>query len=548
MLKYLIESTNPLAQFVQITIYIPVSGLSNVLLQLPAWRAGRYQLANFAQNIRNLRVRTPEGNPLTTSKLTKDLWEFTPVELGEYQVSYEYYCAKMDAGSCWLDDEQLYLNFVNCCFEVKGSAEQRIEVEVCYPPHYNYCTTLLQENDRLYASDFQQLADSSFLASQNLTHDCFETQGVSFHLCFHGDVCFNLNEFKITVQRFAEKQIKAFGEFPVKEYHFIFELLPYPHYHGVEHQRGTVITFGPAESLSERTQMNELMGVTCHELYHAWNVCQIRPCEIMPYDFSKEAYHKAGWVVEGITTYMGDIFLLKSGYFSLGEYCETFEKVLNREAVNTGWQNQSILESSFDLWIDGYIAGIPDKKVSIYTHGAMIAFCLDAMLLEENSSLHQVMKILWQKFGKPKIGYTLEQVWEVVLSKTDHPIYFNQFHEEYIAGKEDIFPTVKKHLISLGFDLRTKPRKDVLSTRFGIVAQENGRITKLHPASEASQKLMVSDLIKAQEDKAGGLMLSIDRFGRSQEIELSSSIEPLFEDHFLVDKKSNAKRVSWING
>src|SRR5690606_23960414 len=108
-------------------------------------------------------------------------------------------------------------------------------------------------------------------------------------------------------------------------------------------------------------------------------------------------YQKAGWIIEGITTYMGDIFLLRSGYFSLEEYLETFEKVLNRESLNFGWQNQSILESSFDLWIDGYEAGIPDKKVSIYTHGALIAFCLDAMLLDEKSSLNHVMKILWRK-------------------------------------------------------------------------------------------------------------------------------------------------------
>jgi len=548
MIKYLIESSNPVSQYIQITLYISVTHLSQVRLQLPAWRAGRYQLANYAQNIRNIKVLTQAGKQIPSSKLTKDLWEFSPDHVGEYQVHYEYYCAKMDAGSCWVDDEQIYLNFVNCCFDVEGRSEERIQVEVHYPQHFQSCTTLLTENNALFASNFQQLADSSLLATQNLTHESFDAGGVNFHLWFNGQVHFDLAEFKANIKLFTENQIDTFGEFPVDEYHFIYQLLPYPHYHGVEHQRGTVITFGPAESLVEREQMNDLMGVSCHELYHAWNVCQIRPTEIMPYDFSKEAYHQAGWIIEGITTYMGDVFLLKSGYFSMKEYFETFEKVLKRESVNFGWQNQSILESSFDLWIDGYVAGIPDKKVSIYTHGAMIAFCLDAMLLDENSSLHQVMKILWKKFGKPKIGYTLEEVWEVVLSQTDHPIYFNQFHEDYIAGKENIFPTVEKHLTSLGFDLLTKPRKDLLASHFGIVTQEDGRITKLHPASMASQKLMVSDLIKLQEVTAGGLTLSVERFGRSLEIELSISIEPLFEDHFLVDKKSNAKRATWITG
>ncbi len=431
---------------------------------------------------------------------------------------------------------------------MKGRSDERIQVDVSYPNHFQFCTTLLSENNEFFASNFLQLADSSFLASHSLTHESFEIDDVIFHLWFHGEVHFDLAEFKANVQRFSEKQIEAFGEFPVDEYHFIYQLLPYPHYHGVEHQRGTVITFGPAESLVDRMHMNELMGVSCHELYHAWNVCQIRPKEIMPYDFSKEAYHEAGWIVEGVTTYMGDIFLLQSGHFSLREYCETFEKVLNRESVNFGWQSQSILESSFDLWIDGYVTGIPDKKVSIYTHGALIAFCLDAMLLDENSTLHEVMKILWKRFGKPKIGYSLDEVWEVVLSQTEHPIYFNQFYDDFIIGKEDIFPVVDKHLSSLGFELETKSREDNLSSHYGIIKLDDGKITKLHPNSEASKKLMVGDLIKSQELMSTGINLSINRFGRNLEIELSISHEQLFRDHLIVDNKSNPKREAWING
>ena len=548
MIKYLIESNNPVSQFIQITLYIPVRHLSQVRLQLPAWRAGRYQLANYVQNIRNFNVISPTGKLISSSKLTKDLWEFSPDHVGEYQVSYEYYCAKMDAGSCWVDEEQLYLNFVNCCFEIVGRSEERIDVEVISLQDFQICTTLLSENNQLYASNFQQLADSSYIASQNLTHDSFELGETIFHLWFNGEVSFDIADFKTNVKQFALKQIQAFGEFPVDEYHFIYQLLPYPHYHGVEHQRGTVITFGPAQSLVERKNLNELMGVSCHELYHAWNVCQIRPVEILPYDFSKEAYHEAGWMVEGVTTYMGDLFLLKSGYFSLEEYFETFEKVLNRESVNLGWKNQSILESSFDLWIDGYVGGIPDKKVSIYTHGALIAFCLDAMLLDENSSLHQVMKILWKRFGKPKIGYTMEEVWEVILSQTHHPIYFNQFYDDFILGKEDIFPLVAKHLSSLGFELDAKPKRDQLSSNYGIIKNDEGLIIKIHPESNAYNKLMLGDIIKSKTDTSNGVELSIDRFGRDLHVALLNSEILLYKDYFLVDRKSNPKRDAWING
>lgn len=547
MLYYHLESETPTSQFIKISLQIPVLASGTVKLQLPAWRAGRYQLANYVQNIRNFHIVDANNHEIAFEKSSKDAWVFEGIAETVYRVNYEYYCAKMDAGSCWVDDEQIYLNFVNCCFEVVGRSEEKISIEVILPSDFQKCTTLPVKDNQLFASNFQQLADSSFLASQSLTHESFQVDKVDFHLWFHGQIHFDLIDFKEKIKTFTEKQIEAFGEFPVKEYHFIYQLLPYSHYHGVEHQRGTVITFGPAESLSEREHMNELMGVSCHELYHAWNVCQIRPTEIMPYDFSKEAYHSAGWMVEGVTTYMGDIFLLKSGYFSIQEYFQTFEKVLNREALNFGWRNQSIVESSFDLWVDGYVAGIPDKKVSIYTHGALIAFCLDMMLLEEKSSLHQVMKILWNRFGKVKVGYTMDEIWEVVLSKTESPELFNQFYQDFIAGYKDIFPVVENHLNSIGFELNSQSKEDDLASSYGIMLKDS-KITKVHPISEAYKKLMIGDLVQAQESRKDGLKLSIDRFGRKLEIELRKSTSFLFKDYFLVDKKNNSKRDAWIKG
>lgn len=546
MINYHLECKTPTSQFIKITLEISVQASGTVKLQLPAWRAGRYQFANYVQNIRSFHIVDADNHEVKFEKSSQDAWVFEGIAENSYTVNYEYYCAKMDAGSCWVDDEQIYLNFVNCCFEVVGRSEEKISIDVTLPSDFLKCTTLPIENNQLFAYNFQQLADSSFLASKSLTHESFKVNEVAFHLWFHGQIHFDLISFKEDIKGFIKKQIEAFGEFPVTEYHFIYQLLPYDHYHGVEHQRGTVITFGPAESLSKREHMNELMGVSCHELYHAWNVCQIRPTEIMPYDFSKEAYHKAGWIVEGVTTYMGDIFLLISGYFSMQEYSHTFEKMLNREALTFGWQNQSIVESSFDLWIDGYSAGIPDKKVSIYTHGALIAFCLDMMLLEEKSSLHQVMKILWNCFGKVQVGYTMDEIWEVVLSQTESPELFNKFHQNFIAGNEDIFPIAENLFHSIGFELGFQAKENDLASSYGIIMLEDGKISKVHPTSEAYEKLMIGDLIQAQVSVANDIKLSIDRWGRKLEIELKKSNVLLFKDYFLIDKKNNLKRDVWM--
>ena len=37
----------------------------------------------------------------------------------------------------------------------------------------------------------------------------------------------------------------------------------------------------------------------------------------------------------------------------------------------------SVANSSWDTWLDGYVQGIPGRKTSIYTEGALIAYICD---------------------------------------------------------------------------------------------------------------------------------------------------------------------------
>jgi len=83
--------------------------------------------------------------------------------------------------------------------------------------------------------------------------------------------------------------------FPAKAYHFLFHILPFRTYHGVEHLTSTVITLGPGYNLMKGALYEDLLGVSSHELYHAWNVKTIRPIEMYPYDYTQENYSKLGY-------------------------------------------------------------------------------------------------------------------------------------------------------------------------------------------------------------------------------------------------------------
>lgn len=548
MIQYKIQCKNPASQFVEIELVLNLLKNEPIKLQLPAWRAGRYQLANYAQNIRSLSVLDSLGNSLLVEKTSKDSWEFNSKQEGLYRICYDYFCGKMDAGSAWVDDEQVYLNLVNCCFEVLGKSEEEVEVILDLPPFPNQISTLIPFSDSVWiANGFQMLADSTVLACKNLIHWEYSIGEARFDIWIHGEVNFEKNRFLNHFDAFSSKLIQDFGEFPEREYHFIFQLLPYLHYHGVEHRRGTVITFGPAESLSDSEQMEELLGVSCHELYHAWNVCRIRPQELLPYDFSKETYTKAGLLLEGVTTYMGDLYLLKSGVYDLPTYLKHLEKVLSRESANFGWQNQTIAESSFDLWLDGYSAGIPDRKVNIYTHGALLALCIDILLLKRGSSLSLIMKEMWEHFGKPFKGYRMEDFEQLVFEKFSDKKEVQAFFCDFIHGKEDIFPILKSQLLAIGIEMTETLSQDWLLHKFGIRKNPEGTIVHLHPDSRAYSFLMKNDVVKSASkvDSKQVIKLQILRNGRIMEFMLPGGNGNFFPIYQLAASNPNHFTTDW---
>jgi predicted metalloprotease with PDZ domain len=547
MIHYRISCQNPASQFVQLELEISSPKKGEISLQLPAWRAGRYQLANYAQNIRNFRVENSEGKPLEFSKKTKDQWVFDAEKSEKYFIRYEYFAAKMDAGSAWVDDEQVYLNLVNCCFEVLELKNEAIELSLSLSEFPNLVSTLPQKSTETYlAEDFQQLADSTVLASKNITHWEYQVSNTVFHIWIQGQIHFDKAFFLGNFKKFTERQIQDFGEFPESAYHFIFQLLPYPHFHGVEHRKGTVIVFGPAENLKNTAAFHELLGVSSHELYHAWNVCRIRPLELLPYDFSQETYTQTGWILEGVTTYMGDLYLLKSGVYDLTTYLQEINDLLLRESIQEGWKNYSILESSHDLWLDGYQPGIPDRKVNIYSHGALICFCLDMLLHKGGSSLSEVMKMAWRKFGKPMKGYQEKEIWSLILNCTKDQESFEGFYVQYIAGKADLFVFLKNCLPIFGLELQRYAHPDSLTSELGIISQK-GIVTKVHPESPAYTHVMIGDVIDAEIGQ-GSILLKIARSnGKNLQFEFNASGKTFYSQYKIIARVVTAFRKKWMN-
>lgn len=456
-MKYTFSAKNPANHFISIKVECSVANEDKLTIQLPAWRPGRYELANFAKNVKDFFVYDQNGNRLCAPKLSKDAWEVECKGATSISIEYDYYAAELNAGATWLDENQLYVNPVNCCVYVNGKENDVCEIQLEIPSNYKVASSMEVLGDNKFkVAGFQELADTPFIASNSLQHKSYESNGITFHIWFQGEVKPAWNKVIADFQKFTDYQIEKFDGFPVKEYHFLNQITTYPSYHGVEHQKSTVIQLGPSYKVFEKSYV-DFLGVSSHELYHTWNIKAIRPEEMLPYDFSKENYSKMGYVAEGVTTYMGDRVLFECGVFDEKQYFKEFETYLTRHFHNDGRKHNSVANSSWDTWLDGYVQGVPGRKVSIYTEGALIAYICDMRVRKatnNGASLHDVMREMY-KLTSPKNGYS-ESDYRSLLEKVSG-VSFEDIFTDLLHGTADFTPFITEALAFENWTFEAKP-------------------------------------------------------------------------------------------
>ena len=489
MIHYLLYQKNPSSHYLYIDLTIADLNSSILQLQLPAWRPGRYELGNFAKNIKRVDVFNEANVPLPFTKRNKDLWEIQTKGAKTIKITYSYYAAELNAGSCYADTTQVYVNPVHCCMYVPGRTEEEHRLELQVPESYRLVSSLKTEGRTLIASNFEELADSPFIASASLKSDSYEVQGIRFHLHFNGECKPDFQKIKSDFTLFTQKQIHFWNDFPHDEYHFLFQILPGKFYHGVEHKKNTVIAIGPGYAINSGATYAELLGVSCHELFHVWNIKTIRPVEMMPYDFTKENYSRTGYVYEGFTTYYGDKLLLGSKVFSLQQYFETLQERLFKHFHNFGRYNLSVAHSSWETWLDGYVPGAPYRKTNIYDEGSLIAFMLDVMILRSTDlkrSLRDVCVLLYERFGKKHTGYTEQDVIAAVNEISG--IDFQDFFKHYVYTANDFEPALLPCFEFLGITFKKEDSALTSEKIFGFKTLEQGaacRVTVVAPYSPA---------------------------------------------------------------
>ncbi|MEQ8925782.1 MAG: hypothetical protein RLO81_08195 [Fulvivirga sp.] len=247
-MKYIIKPEVPLTHILNIQLEVSISQKSVIDFKLPIWRPGRYEAANYSKNIQKISFEDEKDNKLNYRKKNASTWSVA-TNSSKIRVKYKYFAYQMDAGNSFYNEEQLYINFINCMLYTEDHLNEPCEIQIEMPYDYKVACGLERKANMFIASNYHQLVDSPLIASPTLACWNYEAGGVPFSIWFQGKHSLDKEKVVSDFRKFSEQQINVMGDFPRNDYHFLNQITTYKHYHGVEHGNSTVICIGPGNDL-----------------------------------------------------------------------------------------------------------------------------------------------------------------------------------------------------------------------------------------------------------------------------------------------------------
>jgi predicted metalloprotease with PDZ domain len=511
-MHYRLQFLAPYEQWIDVEIDAKLETGTSVF-RLPFWRPGRYEQQAYARLITDLEAETPSGKKLPLLKVDSHSWQVELAEAGPIRLRYRFYANQTDAGSSFADDQGIYVNGINLFLFQPGKEDSPCTLELDLPAKYEIAGGLPASVAGVYQfADFHQLVDTPFFAGPDLIHHTFDLAGIPTHLWFQGYCRPDLERMEHDFRAYSQAQLELYGEFPVSEYHYLFLMLPNQYRHGVEHHNSTVISMGPGYRLMEPNFYKSFLEISSHELFHTWNVKALRPEDMFPYDYSQANYSRLHYVTEGVTTYYGDLMLWKGKVWSLDQWIHSINGELRTHYAKGGKDFISLEDASFDSWVNGYHNdGAPNRKISFYTKGYLVAMLLDFTIRkssEQQYSLDDLMYRMYQQVAKQGRGYTREDFQGIAEELCGHSLA--DFFAQYISGLAPLDPILKELGEYVGLQMAQMSPPMAAVARWGIQfrAAEGGAclVENIFPDSPAfARGLSIGDeVISVNHRKLSG--------------------------------------------
>ncbi len=393
-------------------------------LTFPAWAPGSYLMREFAKNVRNISAWTPEGQPLTVQRPTRNHWRVDTA--GGWTLRYQLYAREKSVRTPFLDGELAFFVPTNLFPFARDHRNTPVRLEIPVPAgHTGVCplgeAVVGPATASWRAEDIDIFYDSP-VAIGPFEHRQVEVHGVPHHHYIEpghdGDVDRMATDLGKIVGAAAELMG---GEFPYSAYTFI-SLLTRDGHGGLEHLDSSVL-LRPRRGFRNPKGYEEFLTLAAHEHFHAWNVKRIRPDTLSaPFAYDRENHSRNLWWLEGGTVYYEERIVLRAGLLTESRHYERLADLVRRLERSPGRRHQPLEESSWDAWTKLYRPGEDslNSGISYYLKGAVVCLALDLAMLHRSKGevgTDQLLALLWERYAKKGLPFPEEGTIEALAAE-----------------------------------------------------------------------------------------------------------------------------------
>src|SRR5215218_1144560 len=145
-----------------------VAGTAPVVLSLPAWTPGAYEIVNFARTVSAF-AATQGADTLRWDKADYDTWRVWPKRAGQVTVSFDVTADTLDNGMSWTKPDFTLFNGTNLFLYPEGrSTDFASTVAITTEPDFLIATGMTRAPEaRTYrAGNYHELVDMPFFVGQ----------------------------------------------------------------------------------------------------------------------------------------------------------------------------------------------------------------------------------------------------------------------------------------------------------------------------------------------------------------------------------------------
>ena len=464
------------------TFDVASAGSEPVLLSLPAWTPGAYELNNFARWVVDFSAASeaPRVTDLKWDKLDFDTWRVQPAGARTVRVSFSYVADTLDNAMAWARPDFLLFNGTNVFLYPEGrSLAFSARVTIHTEPDWRVVTGMRREGALQYgASNYHDLVDMPFFVGRfDVDSALVSGRWVRYATYPQGSVGGAARaQAWDQLKRVIPPEVAVFGEVPWDSY-TVMQIADssYQGASGLEHQNSHVDVVTPLAIGSEFQP-----SLYAHEIFHAWNVKRLRPADLWPYDYAHPQPTPWLWVSEGITDYYADLAEVRGGVVAEhGFYALTAAKI-----KEVGEARQVSLE---DASLNTWIHPIDGTQYLYYPKGSLVGLLLDIMIRDASDnkgSLDTVMRELYHSVYKADRGFTADDWWGAVSRAAGGGSRsLSEFAARYIDGRE---PFPLERVLALAGIRMSRPSEP----RLGVYTMQDASgimVSRVEPGGAAAE-------------------------------------------------------------